>query len=159
MTENIENIDAENVESVEIEPSEAAMELEEAAENATALVYGAREELSFQEKVELARVITNFESIWPAVRDGDDLKLNVVNIICVPTDVTDRETGEVVGKNRTIFVTVDGEAWASTSDVVYSTVETIAGIFGAPSTWEEPLELTFRAQRSNNNQQFVNVIF
>lgn len=141
--------------------------VEEAVEEATdmvtsapmAIVPNAQGEMSFDDKIRLARAATNFQSIWEALKSQPEVKLDVVDIIAMEVDQLDRNTGEVVGKHRSTFLCADGSAWSTTSDAVANTVITMRAIFGAPSTWEHPIPLTFVKSESKNGNPFVNILF
>ena len=149
--ENLEiTIDGQEIESTEIEH----------VENNQLGVVPVGREMSFDERLQLLKMTTNFNSIWDHISNSkSDLKINVVNFVVIPTDQTDYNTGELVTKARVIFVADDGTTWSTTSSAVQSSVELLANIAGDPSTWEHPIQVKFSKGKSRKGMDFVSIEF
>ena len=147
--ENLEiTIDGQEIESTEIVETENSMSVP------------VGHQMSFDERLDLLRMTTNFNSIWEHISSSkSDLKINVVNFVIIPTDQTDYNTGELVTKARVIFVADDGTTWSTTSSAVQSSVELLANIAGDPSTWEHPIPVKFSKGKSRKGMDFVSIEF
>lgn len=147
--ENLEiTIDGQEIESTEIVETENSMSVP------------VGRQMSFDERLDLLRMTTNFNSIWDHISNSkSDLKINVVNFVVIPTDQTDYNTGELVTKARVIFVADDGTTWSTTSSAVQSSVELLANIAGDPSTWEHPIPVKFSKGKSRKGMDFVSIEF
>ena len=147
--ENLEiTIDGQEIESTEIVETENSMSVP------------VGRQMSFDERLDLLRMTTNFNSIWDHISNSkNDLKINIVNFVVIPTDQTDYNTGELVTKARVIFIADDGTTWSTTSSAVQSSVELLANIAGDPSTWEHPIQVKFSKGKSRKGMDFVSIEF
>lgn len=68
-------------------------------------------------------------------------EIEIKDIFVEERDVVDDESGEVKNKFRTIIFGADGKTYATGSYGIYNVIRKIIGIYGLPTTWENPLKV------------------
>jgi hypothetical protein len=88
-----------------------------------------------------------------------DIPIALTNVVMQAVSVKDSgNDGEEVDAIRTLLITADGEAYAAVSQGLVSSLETIFGIMGHPSTWTEPLPVKVVEQRGRNGFRFMKIV-
>lgn len=111
-------------------------------------------QLSFAERLEIAKAATSFESIWEFVKRGDTLKIDAKRILVVPMQTVDNDTGEVLTRHRCVFVATDGRCYGTTSQAVQTVVETLFTALQT-SDFEESVPCVFTMATSRGGNDFV----
>lgn len=102
-------------------------------------------------KMRILQAITNSTKLSSMI----DQTLSLRHFVCQPAEITDPDTGEVKRVVRTILLTHDGKSYDTTSDSVVRSLQTIVGVMGAPSTWDEPIDVAVQELRSSNGRRFL----
>lgn len=82
--------------------------------------------------------------VLQAISDAEPMQeklgqaLAIVDLIILNTEVTDRNTGEVVPAQRTVIVQEDGTAVAAMSGGIIRSLNNLLAVYGEPHTWTSP---------------------
>lgn len=119
----------------------------------------ANDEMTFEQKKNALNALTQFKSIWEELKENVELKINVVTILQMPVEQTDRNTGEVRNATRCVFITDDNRSFATSSEAINETVNVIRAVFGKLDNFEQPLPCVFKKAYSNGGNQYINLSF
>ena len=117
------------------------------------------DEMTFEQKKNALNALTQFKSIWDELKENAELKINVVTILQMPVEQTDRNTGEIRNATRCVFITDDNRSFATSSEAINETVNVIRAVFGKLESFEQPLTCIFKKAYSNGGNQYINLSF
>lgn len=116
-------------------------------------------EMTFEQRKGALNAITNFASIWDLLKETAAVTVDVVNVLQLPIEQTDKRTGEVREAVRCIFVAADGKSYATSSESVKNTADIMLAVLGEPAGWESAVTCIFRKEESKNGNPFINLSF
>ena len=112
--------------------------------------YSSLKGADFETKKIIAKAQTTSEPI--------DLYLNetilLTNVIVVPVDLLNKETGEINKAPRVILIDAENKAYHGTSIGLMTAVKNLFSTLGEPSEWPEPVALKVVEQKGNNGFKF-----
>lgn len=76
------------------------------------------------------------------------------DVIQVPAEGVDENTGEVTFFTRTILLDADNVAYAGGSDALLGSLDNLFGVFGKPDTWTEPRVIRVVERKGKGNRKF-----
>lgn len=108
----------------------------------------------------LAEKIQHAEKVMPLMSKADyrvsesrDDKINMVHFLVHPVHMIDRETGEVNGGDRIVILDNEGASYECVSTGVFDSLRLLMALLGHPSTWTEPVPVTFREIETGNKRR------
>lgn len=101
------------------------------------------------------KTVFNAVSNSKRLRDMIGKVVTVKDIVVQMTEYTNEATGEVQKRPRTILVTPEGVAYATTSIAVLRTVQNIISLLGMPHEWPEPLGFVPQMVRGSKGLEFI----
>lgn len=81
----------------------------------------------------------------------------VANIVAQRTSLVNETTGEARDATRVVFVTPDGDAFATVSDSVARAVNTMLSVYGSPDTWKHPLPIIISEVRGKGGNRYYSL--
>lgn len=115
--------------------------------------------MTFEQRKSALNSLTNFQSIWDLLDTANEVTVNVVNVLEMPIEQTDKRTGEVYSATRCIFVDENGAAFATASKVVKNNVDIMLAVLGMPETWESAVKCVFTKVKGKTGDYFINLSF
>lgn len=110
---------------------------------------------SDEDKMAVFNALNDAQPIWDVLDENPALEIRCVNVIAHNNELADMETGEVQGKVRIVFADEDGDAYATSSEAVFSTVQQIFAMFGTPDKWAAPLTIKPYRRKSASGRPYL----
>lgn len=107
------------------------------------------------EKMALLKAINSSKPLLDVAGE----KLKIVDVVMQTVDLANETTGEVEDAVRITLIDPDGNAFHATSKGILQSLRQAIGVFGAPGTWEEPLEVTVAEEKGRNGYRFLTLKF
>lgn len=104
---------------------------------------------------EARRAVFNAVTNSKRLRDMISKPVKVSNIVVQMVEYVNETTGESQRRPRTILLTPEGEAYATTSVAVLRTVQNIISLLGMPHEWPEPLTFVPEMVRGSKGFEFI----
>lgn len=103
-----------------------------------------------------AAKVTVFNAINNAKALSDHLgePIALKDVIQVPAEGVDENTGEVTQFTRTVLIDADNIAYAGGSDALLGSLDNLFGVFGKPDTWTEPRVIRVVERKGKGNRKF-----
>lgn len=80
--------------------------------------------------------------------------INLKDVIVLPVDLKNKETGEVQTAPRVLLIDDTGLAFNATSIGVMTAITAIFAAFGEPGSWTEPVAVQFAKEKGNNGFKY-----
>ena len=90
--------------------------------------------------------------------DHLDEVIELRHVVAQMVELADAVTGEMGEHVRTILVTEDGACYSAVSSQITRTLGLLFGLYGRPETWDAPVPVVVRRQRSKNGFFFFNLL-
>jgi hypothetical protein len=128
-------------------------ELIKASECEVGYVYTTLNGSSRKDRAQALNAINAPES--KGVSDYIGKTINLVNVVCHGISMQNEETGEMNNVTRTILIDSEGNRYACISKGVVESLNKIFGIFGLPSSWEEPLPVIPQRIKAGKGRKLI----
>lgn len=109
----------------------------------------------FQTKLKVAAALAN--SI--PLSDHLNTTIELVDVVVSPVDIEDEKTGVVSTVPRIVLIDSNGIAYHATSLGVFSSIETLIGIIGEPSTWDGPINTVAVEQKTRKGYKVITLTY
>ena len=90
--------------------------------------------------------------------DHLDEVINLRHVVAQMVELADAATGEMTEHVRTILVSEEGVCYSAVSSQITRTLGLLFGLYGRPETWDAPVPVVVRRQRSKNGFFFFNLL-
>lgn len=110
-------------------------------------------------KVKIYNAINSSEK---SLSDMIGKRIDVVDVVAYPVQLTDEETGEVIDTIRTVLIDKDGVGYNAVSSGITNSLNKIFGIIGTPENgaWHnEPVKMEVRQVKTRNGNNKVNTLW
>lgn len=77
-------------------------------------------------------------------------EFEIADIIILPAEFVDEETGEVDYGRRCLLINSKGESLAFSAKGIFSAIENFCFFFGKPDTWEKPKKVIIKQVKVKN---------
>lgn len=89
------------------------------------------------------------------VDDAIGTTINLANFVVQAVQLTDEKTGEVSEALRITLLDEDDNAFVATSKGIANQLKLLLQVMGEPSTWTEPVPVTFAQEGSGARKYFT----
>lgn len=110
---------------------------------------------SDEDKMAVFNALNDAQPIWDVLDENPALAIRCVNVIAHNNELADMETGEVQGKVRIVFADEAGDAYATSSEAVFSSVQQVFAMFGTPDKWDAPLTIKPYRRKSASGRPYL----
>lgn len=110
-------------------------------------------------KVKIYNAINSSEK---SLSDMIGKRIEVVDVVAYPVQLTDEETGEVIETIRTVLIDKQGVGYNAVSSGITNSLNKIFGIIGTPENgaWHnEPVAMEVRQVKTRNGNNKVNTLW
>lgn len=111
------------------------------------------------DKGDLFNLISDSKPIGDLRNDNDGRAVvEVVGIFKNPTEIEDRETGEMKETFATVLIDKNGSSYHSVSPVVNERIDMLLSpdFYGPPASWKAPVKLAFTLK--NKGEKSLNIV-
>lgn len=109
-----------------------------------------------EDKIKLYNAVNNTED---TVAKHINEVIEIKDIYCEMTEITDKETGEITLLPRTVLIDSEGKGYNAVAKGVFNSVKQILALFGDPKGWTEPLKVKVRQKATaKGNTNYLEIV-
>ena len=123
--------------------------------NNTKNVYCSKVVKSNEDKKALLNALENCDAL---LNDCIGQEIVLKDVYVEEKEITDKETGEVSKKFRSILFDENGHTYATGSFGIFNMLKKIFTVYGLPDTWEEPIKVKVGKRSIGDGKQSLTLI-
>jgi hypothetical protein len=114
-----------------------------------------------QDQMKFLQAINNAASLNDAATDAgkDGVALKIVDVVLQEVQIANEQTGVIEDGIRTTVILEDGTAYYATSKGIAQSLKQAFNVLGAPTEWDEPLEVSAVREKGRNGFFFLTLKF